>query len=181
MKIKNRLFALGAVMAIMSSSAFAATTGTQTFTAKVTADTCTITNLNQTFDIGALLKNDPELAKGKEYHQAHFDITGCDASLTKAVMTPVFDQIQSAASYGFAQNKGTAVVDASWEQDTPGATNENTAHPDALMSGKKVTVPLVNGGTQFLVGLNLNASNHLSSNVKTGTLNYPLALAFDFE
>ncbi|HBJ6378808.1 TPA: hypothetical protein LC260_004917 [Salmonella enterica subsp. enterica serovar Eastbourne] len=181
MKIKNRLFLLGAAMAVMSSSAFAATTGTQTFTANVTADTCTIANLNQAFDVGSLLKSDSELKNGKKYHQAYFDITGCDASVTKVVMTPTFDQISKAESYGYAQNKGTATVDAVWSQDTPGATNENTAHPTYLMSGKKVTVPLANGGAQVIVGFSMNASSHDSSRVKTGTLNYPLALAFDFE
>ncbi|EJX2286689.1 hypothetical protein ODX25_004940 [Salmonella enterica] len=180
MKIKNRLFLLGAAMAVMSSSAFADTTGTQTFTATVTADTCTIANLNQTFDVGSILKADTDLKNGKKYHQAYFDITGCDASVTKAVMIPTFDQVKGSETWGFALNKGTAVVDASWTQDTPGATNENTAHPENLMSGKKVAVPLVNGGAQFIVGFNLNASAHDSSKVKVGTLDYPLTLTFDF-
>ncbi|ELW6661204.1 type 1 fimbrial protein [Salmonella enterica] len=51
MKIKNRLFLLGAAMAVMSSSAFADTTGTQTFTASVTANTCTIDDVNHTFNV----------------------------------------------------------------------------------------------------------------------------------
>ncbi|EEJ0784137.1 type 1 fimbrial protein [Salmonella enterica] len=181
MKIKNRLFLLGAAMAVMSSSAFAATTGTQTFTANVTANTCTIANLDQTFDVGAIQKNDTELKNGKKYHQAHFDITGCDASVTKAVMIPTFDPAQGAESWGMALNKGTAVVDGQWAQDTPGATNENTAHPGFLMSGKKITVPLANGGTQFIVGFIMNAGSHKSENVHPGTINFPLALAFDFE
>ncbi|EBN1929226.1 type 1 fimbrial protein [Salmonella enterica] len=180
MKIKNCLFLLGAAMAVMSSSAFADTTGTQTFTANVTADTCTIANLNQAFDVGTILKADTDLKNGKKYHQAYFDITGCDASVTKAVMIPTFDQVPNAEIYGYAKNKGTAVVDAVWSQDTPGATNENTAQSNRLMSGKKVTVPLVNGGTQFIVGFSMNASSHDSSRVKVGTLDYPLTLTFDF-
>ncbi|EAQ1076855.1 type 1 fimbrial protein [Salmonella enterica] len=180
MKKTKRLFLLGAIMAVMSSSAFADTTGTQTFKANIVANTCTIANLNQTFDLGAILKDDASLKNGKTYHQAHFDITGCDASVTKAVMIPTFDQVKGSESYGFAQNKGTAVVDAEWVQSTPGATNENTAHTNYLMSGKKVTVSLVNGGAQFIVGFNMNASDHRSSNVKVGTLDYPLTLTFDF-
>ncbi|MCT7140309.1 hypothetical protein [Salmonella enterica] len=43
MKIKNRLFLLGAAMAVMSSSAFADTAGTQTFTANVTAENIKLT------------------------------------------------------------------------------------------------------------------------------------------
>ncbi|MCT7184756.1 hypothetical protein [Salmonella enterica] len=43
MKIKNRLFLLGAAMAVMSSSAFADTVGTQTFTANADGENIKVT------------------------------------------------------------------------------------------------------------------------------------------
>ncbi|ECN7371709.1 type 1 fimbrial protein [Salmonella enterica subsp. enterica serovar Muenchen] len=179
MKIKNRLFLLGAAMAVMSSSAFADTMGTQTFTANVTADTCTIANLNQVIDVGAVLKNDPALKKVSERAVAVFNVTGCDASVTKAVMIPNFDALPGYEAGGYAKNKGTAVIDARFAQKTVGATNENT-QPDWLAPGKKVSVPLVNGATQFDIGFSLNASSYDLSKIKVGTLDYPLTLTFDF-
>ncbi|EDJ3201365.1 hypothetical protein CEH73_25580 [Salmonella enterica subsp. enterica serovar Poona] len=83
--MKNRLFLLGAAMAVMSSSAFADMMGTQTFTANVSANTCVINNLNQVIDVGTVLKNDPALKNVSERAVAVFKVTGCDASVTKAV------------------------------------------------------------------------------------------------
>ncbi|EAA8990414.1 type 1 fimbrial protein [Salmonella enterica subsp. enterica serovar Oranienburg] len=113
MKIKNRLFLLGAAMAVMSSSAFADTTGTQTFTAKVTADTCTIANLQQVVDLGNVLKADfKKNVAGSTFYFAlghgvdtTFEVTGCPTTITTVEATPTFTGHDT-----YVENTGTSTT-----------------------------------------------------------------------
>ncbi|EBN1929228.1 type 1 fimbrial protein [Salmonella enterica] len=96
MKIKNCLFLLGAAMAVMSSSAFADTTGTQTFTANVTADTCTVDNLAITKNLAtytrAEIKNaghDGKVLPGGFSHE--FKVTNCPASVSNMAVTLTYN------------------------------------------------------------------------------------------
>ncbi|EBO8547927.1 hypothetical protein AMA88_24995, partial [Salmonella enterica subsp. enterica serovar Senftenberg] len=96
----------------MSSSAFADTTGTQTFTASVTANTCTVDNLNKTVDLGSVLSSDFTSAFGKKvsnrFIDTGFQITGCPAAITTVKVTPTFVVPSSGmAKYGFVKNTGT--------------------------------------------------------------------------
>lgn len=167
---------------LTSTSALADTQGTQTFTANIIDSTCLITGIDRSVDLGPVAKGDPALAAGKEYYRFPIHIGGCGSTFTSVEMTPTFDQVAgSGVAYGFAKNKGTAVVDAHWAVSGKGLVNANTAHPDALRSGNKVTAPLTAGATDISILFGMNASSHISSNVKPGTLDYPLLLTFDFK
>ncbi|WP_080206625.1 fimbrial protein [Salmonella enterica] len=93
MKIKNRLFLLGAAMAVMSSSAFADTTGTQTFTANVTANTCVVSGLDITLPMGDILASTLKSAElwmvvGEKHHS--FNVSNCPQNITKVYITPTY-------------------------------------------------------------------------------------------
>lgn len=168
-------------VALTSTSALADTQGTQTFTANIKDSTCTITGLNQNVDLGPIAKGDPTLAAGNEYHRFPVHIGGCGSTFTSVEMTPTFDQIAGLETYGYAKNKGTAVVDAYWGVIGKGLVNMNTANPNLLQSGDKVTAPLTAGAADIFLSFGMNAGSHISSNVKPGTLDYPLLLTFDFK
>lgn len=111
MKIKNRLFVLGAAMAVMSSSAFAVTTGTQTFTAKIDNSTCVITGADITHDFGSIMKKDL-LAKGDWGVIKSFDnkisVTGCPSNNTAVNVALSYAEVPGMGQYGWVNNSGTA-------------------------------------------------------------------------
>lgn len=182
--MKSKTILVGMIVAgvaLSSTSVLADTQGTQTFTANITESTCLVSGVDRSVDLGPISKNDGTLAAGKLYRVFPINISGCGSAFTSVVMTPTFDQIASTDTSGSAQNKGTAVVDATWGVSANGLVSENTDLPTALQSGKKVTVPLTAGATEIDVLFGMNAAFHLSSNVRSGTLNYPLLLAFDFK
>lgn len=177
MKIKNRLFLLGAAMAVMSSSAFADTTGTQTFTANVTADTCTIANLQQAVDLGNVLKADYTSLDNwaaptpAPLVSVNFDVTGCGNNITKVNVTPTF----AAESLSrFVKNSGTA---AGMAFDTAKKTNIDFDGKRAWESGKTRTFTLTNGAVQVPV---IGVLSKADKAVTAGTLDFQMTFAFDF-
>ncbi|EDP9049313.1 type 1 fimbrial protein [Salmonella enterica subsp. enterica] len=173
MKIKNRLFLLITAMAVMSSSAFAATTATQTFTANVTAGTCTIAKLDQTFDLGLL--NKAELttkdwaipSDGRGFVVTSFDVTGCPNATTKVKVTPSFSP-DSTYDY-LVLNKGTA-------RGIHFSTNYGSGKQWHNNQSREFT--LTNGAVQ--VPFTGSAERSKSNAVSTGTLDFQLAFTFDF-
>ncbi|EBB4036226.1 type 1 fimbrial protein [Salmonella enterica] len=180
MKIKNRLFLLGAAMAVMSSSAFADTMGTQTFTATVTADTCTIANLNQAVDLGNVLR--AEYAGLGNWNapanvalvSVNFDVTGCGNNVTKVEVTPTFNA-ESGSTYGrFVKNAGTA---AGIAFDTAKLSNTDFDSKRIWENGKTRAFTLTNGGVQVPV---MGVLSKNSQAVTAGTLDFQMTFAFDF-
>ncbi|EHM8868972.1 type 1 fimbrial protein [Salmonella enterica] len=93
MKSVKHLFLLGTAMAVMSSSAFADTTGTQTFTANVTANTCVVSGLNITLPMGNILASTLKSTKtwgvvGEKHHS--FNVSNCPQNITKVDVTPTY-------------------------------------------------------------------------------------------
>ncbi|EGB7594027.1 type 1 fimbrial protein [Salmonella enterica] len=181
MKIKNCLFLLGTAMAVMSSSAFADTTGTQTFTANIVANTCTVDNLNKTVDLGSVLSSDFTAAFGKKvsnrFIDTGFQITGCPATITTVKVTPTFVAPSSGtATYGFVKNTGTfnAVF----------ATNINSANgtddKQKWVSGTEKAFTVTNGGASVPVQGKLFTDQNGGGSSSTGTLNYAMSFTFDF-
>ncbi|EFS5969508.1 type 1 fimbrial protein, partial [Salmonella enterica] len=169
MKIKNCLFLLGTAMAVMSSSAFADTTGTQTFTANVTANTCTIANLNQAVDLGNVLKAD-YVGLGNWHAPANpslvsvnFDVTGCGNNITTVNVTPAF----TAESYiRFVKNTGTA---AGIAFDTGKKSDADYDEKRIWENGKTKSFTLTNGGVQVPV---IGALSKNAQAVTAGTLDF---------
>ncbi|EJZ1562465.1 type 1 fimbrial protein [Salmonella enterica] len=179
MKIKNRLFLLGAAMAVMSSSAFADTNGTQTFTANVTADTCTIVNLNQTFDLGSVLKadiGDANSAKGKPPIMNYsLKATGCPASFKK--MTAQLSFPGMTANYGVVPNTGTAKNASLFFLVGAGTTGTNLVGNNQLKPTSVVSTDLTGGAGELkLKGLLYDSG----SSVSDGTLSYSGTITVDF-
>ncbi|EJO4737099.1 type 1 fimbrial protein [Salmonella enterica] len=168
-------------VALTTTSALADVQGTQTFTANISETTCLISGVDQSVSLSPINKTDSALATGKEYYKFPLKIEGCSNALTSVEMTPTFEQIDGAREWGYAKNKGTAVVDAVWGVRGNSLVNENVAHPEFLQSGMKVTAPLTAGTADISVFFRMNASGNNSSLVKPGTLNYPLLLTFDFK
>ncbi|ECC7613529.1 type 1 fimbrial protein [Salmonella enterica] len=180
MKIKNCLFLLGTAMAVMSSSAFADTMGTQTFTANVTADTCTIANLNQAVDLGDVLKAD---YAGLDNWRAptnfslvsvNFDVTGCGNNITTVNVTPTFTAEPGAYYTRFVKNAGTA---AGIAFDTAKISDGDYDGNRIWENGKTRAFTLTNGGVQVPVTGILSKN---SQAVTAGTLDFQMTFAFDF-
>ncbi|EAQ1150956.1 type 1 fimbrial protein [Salmonella enterica] len=178
MKIKNRLFLLGAAMAVMSSSAFADTVGTQTFTASVVANTCTIDNLNRAVDLGSVNFSALTEQPTKTWHYGVgigvneiFKVTNCPNTLTKVQVTPAFTED---AGNDMVRNAGTASNMVIWfsrditgSQQTSGVWNNGKTKEFALAAGG-VDVPVS--------GVLLQTSNAKNA----GTLDFQMTFAFDF-
>ncbi|EBP4106311.1 hypothetical protein Z708_25200 [Salmonella enterica subsp. enterica] len=165
-------------MAVMSSSAFADTTGTQTFTANVTADTCTIANLNQAVDLGNVLRADYaglgawNAPANVALVSVNFDVTGCGNNITTVNVTPTFTAESTLAR--FVKNAGTA---AGIAFDTAKLSNTDFDKNRGWENGVTKAFTLTNGAVQVpVVGV-------LSKNgqaVTAGTLDFQMTFAFDF-
>ncbi|EDU8805693.1 type 1 fimbrial protein [Salmonella enterica subsp. enterica] len=180
MKIKNRLFVLGAAMAVMSSSAFAATTGTQTFTAKVTADTCTIANLNQAIDLGTINKAEFAKITGSNWQFAlghgvdtTFEVTGCPATITTVKATPTFS-----GSDSYVDNAGTSTNTVLHM----GRKKDGTQLPanDIWNQGVERDFTVSNAGSASIPVYGLVSIRDSSAVPVVGTLQYNVTFAFDF-
>lgn len=131
MKIKNCLFLVGTAMAVMSSSAFADRTGTQTFTANVTADTCTIDNLAVTENLGDYTRaeikkagHDRAILPGSFSHE--FNVTNCPASVSSMAVTLTYNQLAAAPNKPIIDTTGTGKGVALWMyQNTTGSGGVN--------------------------------------------------------
>ncbi|SUF49724.1 Fimbrial subunit type 1 precursor [Salmonella enterica] len=170
MKIKNRLFLLGAAMAVMSSSAFADTTGTQTFTANVIANTCTIANLDQARDIGNLLKSQFATAwSSSSVYKNEFNVTNCPTTFTKVKVVPTYTASKQYA--WVVENAGTA----------KGVhLNTQITSPDSgkWENGKEKEFTLNNGDAVIPVNFRIERNN--TDAVADGTLDFQMTFAFDF-
>ncbi|EBJ9224306.1 type 1 fimbrial protein [Salmonella enterica] len=180
MKIKNRLFLLGTAMAVMSSSAFADMMGTQTFTANVTANTCTIANLQQAVDLGNVLKADYasvgnwNVPANVSLVSVNFDVTGCGNNVTKVEVTPTFNAESGSPYVRFVKNSGTA---AGIAFDTAKKSNSDYDSNRVWENGKTRTFTLTNGAVQVPVIGTLSKSDKA---VTAGTLDFQMTFAFDF-
>ncbi|EDV0418638.1 type 1 fimbrial protein [Salmonella enterica subsp. enterica] len=177
MKIKNCLFLLGAAMAVMSSSAFADTMGTQTFTANITVNTCTVDDLNKTVDLGSVLSSDFTSAFGSKvsnkFIDTGFQITGCPATITTVKVTPTF---ASPTQDSFVINNGTFAAYF--------ATNVTSANSTSDLqewnNGVEKDFTVTNGNTSIPVQGKLFTGGKPSGNTSSGTLDYTMSFTFDF-
>ncbi|EAA8358566.1 type 1 fimbrial protein [Salmonella enterica] len=169
MKIKNCLFLLGAAMAVMSSSAFAGKTGTQTFTANVVANTCTVSGLNQTIDLGTMATSMLSALPywgGVRNDSVDVVISGCASSVTQADVT--MNSTNTSTSGGVS-------VQAFAAKNPGGSAQPNTG---AWGSGQKKTFPMANGGVTIPV--DFWTSRYRSNAITPGTVAYSFNFAIDF-
>ncbi|EKE6401881.1 type 1 fimbrial protein [Salmonella enterica] len=171
MKSVKHLFLLGTAMAVMSSSAFADITGTQTFTANVTADTCTITGLNQTRDLGSFPRG---LFESKPWSKSSvytndFNISNCPATFTKVKVTPTYT---ASDKYSWVvENAGTA-------KGVHLNTQTIAPDPDKWYNGTTKEFTLDKGAA--VVPLNFMIERNGDDVVSDGTLDFQMTFAFDF-
>ncbi|WP_080179148.1 fimbrial protein [Salmonella enterica] len=171
MKIKNRLFLLGAAMAVMSSSAFAATNGTQTFTANVTANTCTIDDVNHTFNV-SVEKGSISALQVLDHHD--FKVSGCPASVNNVNVVFTYDSVGGAFPYIYLKNHGTASDKAQFQINTDGA-EKNVYRP-----GVSKSFPVTGGTGVVPVYLTVNGSGYSNDGVTSGTVDMNASITFDF-
>ncbi|EGZ4409911.1 hypothetical protein ACS34_005076 [Salmonella enterica subsp. enterica serovar Poona] len=164
-------------MAVMSSSAFADTTGTQTFTANIVANTCTVDNLNKIVDLGSVLSSDFTDAFDKKvsnrFIDTGFQITGCPAAITTVKVTSTF---ASASGYGFVDNNGT--FNAVFATNITAANTVDRSQ--RWMPGEEKTFTVTNGGASVPVQGKLFTDQNGGGSSSTGTLNYAMSFTFDF-
>ncbi|EHT0382087.1 hypothetical protein KW341_005011, partial [Salmonella enterica] len=164
----------------MSSSAFADTVGTQTFTANVTADTCTIANLNQVVDLGDVQRAEYaglanwNVPANVSLVSVNFDVTGCGNNVTKVEVTPTFNAEPGSAYARFVKNAGTA---AGVAFDTAKKSNSDYDSNRIWENGKTRTFTLTNGAVQVPVTGTLSKNDKA---VTAGTLDFQMSFAFDF-
>ncbi|EAN3270536.1 type 1 fimbrial protein [Salmonella enterica] len=181
MKSVKHLFLLGTAMAVMSSSAFAVTTGTQTFKANITANTCTVDNLNKTVDLGSVLSSDFTSAFGSKvsnkFIDTGFQITGCPATITTVKVTPTYVAPSAdGATYGFVENTGT--LDAVFATNITSANG--TDDKQKWISGTEKAFTVTNGGASVPVQGKLFMGQNGGGSSSAGTLNYAMSFTFDF-
>ncbi|EDL3544302.1 hypothetical protein CRW69_26180 [Salmonella enterica subsp. enterica serovar Newport] len=179
MKNTKRLFLLGAIMAVMSSSAFAGTTGTQTFKANIVANTCTVDNLNKTVDLGSLLNSDFANSNygGKvsnKFVDTGFSITGCPTTVTKVKVTPTFKT--TSANPRFVVNAGTFAAFFATNIDNANAISA----AQAWDNGSEKDFTVTNGNASIPVRGKLFTGGNPAGNASSGTLNYTMSFTFDF-
>ncbi|EBA6266164.1 type 1 fimbrial protein [Salmonella enterica] len=181
MKSVKHLFLLGTAMAVMSSSAFADITGTQTFTANVTANTCTIANLQQHVDLGnvqkAIFAGFPIWrAPNQTPVEVNFDVTGCGNNVTEVNVTPTFNGDARVAR--MVVNTGTAkniVFDTAKLHDTDYSVDRQ------WISGTTKKFTLTNGAVRVPVtGVLSVGGDGDGDTITTGTLDFQMTFAFDF-
>lgn len=172
--------ALCAMSGMNAAQAAAATSGTQTFKANITDTTCTIADVNRTVELGVIPRTQA-IADGQILvSDIPFNITGCGASISTASVTADYVEDSQAGEWGMIKNSGTAGIQSLFKIVTAGVTNENTAHPDFVAPGKKITNSVVNGASQFNFAIGVQASSHKLSNLTAGSVEYPITLTFDF-
>ncbi|EEA1794002.1 hypothetical protein C9588_24515 [Salmonella enterica subsp. enterica serovar Muenchen] len=181
MKIKNCLFLLGTAMAVMSSSAFADTTGTQTFTANVAANTCTVDNLNKTVDLGSVLSSDFTAAFGSKvsnkFIDTGFQITGCPATITTVKVTPTFvSPSADVGKYGFVKNTGTFNAVFATNITSANSIDDN----QKWISGTEKSFTVTNGDASVPVRGKVFTGQNDGGSSSAGTLNYAMSFTFDF-
>ncbi|EHK0724258.1 hypothetical protein J3Y92_004992, partial [Salmonella enterica] len=161
-------------MAVMSSSAFADTTGTQTFTANITANTCTVDDLNKTVDLGSVLSSDfVDGFSGKvsnKFIDTGFQVTGCPATITTVKVTSTF---ASAAGHGFVDNNGTFNAVFATNIDAKNSIDNN----QKWIPGTEKSFTVTNGDASVPVQGKIFAQQ---SDLTAGTLNYAMSFTFDF-
>ncbi|SUF49679.1 P pilus assembly protein, pilin FimA [Salmonella enterica] len=171
MKIKNRLFLLGAAMAVMSSSAFADTTGTQTFTANVTANTCTIDDVNHTFNV-LVERRSISTLQILDHHD--FNVSGCPASVNNVNVVFAYDSNGGADPYIYLKNHGTASGKAQFQINADG-TEKKVYKP-----GVSKSFPVTGGAGKVPVYLTVNGSGYSNAGVTSGTVDMSASITFDF-
>ncbi|EBS9006998.1 type 1 fimbrial protein [Salmonella enterica] len=182
MKIKNYLFLLGTAMAVMSSSAFADTTGTQTFTANVTANTCTVDNLVITKNLGTYTRaeiknaghNDKVLPGGFSHE---FKVTNCPASVSSMAVTLTYNQLAAAPNKPVIDTTGTGKGVAPWlYKGTTGWGASNYWN-----SGVVNNFPISNGsGTAALHMIPYSWFPNGDSEIVAGSFTGVVNVSFDF-
>lgn len=173
MKGMKGLFLLGTALAVMSSSALADATGTQTFKANVTANTCTIANLQQNFDLGVLqVSQFPSSWSNDTEHGIDFNVASCPTTTTKVKVTPAFTS-KSAYDY-IVKNSGTAVgVNLNLSKIDGGGNSDS-----AWKNGKAKEFTLNNGAVT--VPVYFRAQRNESDAVISGTIDFQMTFAFEF-
>ncbi|SUY95168.1 P pilus assembly protein, pilin FimA [Citrobacter freundii] len=157
---------------VMNAPAMADTTGTQTFTAAIPADTCVINNLNQTIDLGNLPKD--QIVNGYSPFHVTFDVTGCDKAITS--MTA---QLVAPTTYGIISNGGTASNISLYFKAGNNTRIDHMRGNGNLGQGSTAITPVVNGnGSLDLKGIFELPNAKLP--VQPGTLQFSPAFVFDF-
>ncbi|EDN6661549.1 type 1 fimbrial protein [Salmonella enterica] len=175
------MVALCAMSGMNAAQAAAAISGTQTFKANITDTTCTIANVNRAVDLGAIPRTQATANGVDVVSDVPFNITGCGASISTASVTADYTEDGSGTGvWGMMKNSGTATLQGILKIVTAGVTNENTAHPGYVAPGKKITNSVVNGASQFNFAVQVMANSHKLSNLKSGSVEYPVTLTFDF-
>ncbi|EJB9105687.1 type 1 fimbrial protein [Salmonella enterica] len=182
MKSVKHLFLLGTAMAVMSSSAFADTTGTQTFTANVTANTCTVDNLAITKNLAtyarAEIKNaghDGKALPGRFSHE--FKVTNCPASVSSMAVTLTYNQLAAAPNKPIIDTTGTGKGVALWMyQGTTGTGPKNYWN-----SGVTKNFSISNGsGTAALHMIPYSWFPNGDSEIVAGSFTGVVNVSFDF-
>ncbi|ECC7613533.1 type 1 fimbrial protein [Salmonella enterica] len=175
MKIKNRLFLLSTVMAVMSSSAFANTTGTQTFRANITANTCVVSGLNVTLSMGNILLSALESAPtwqvmAEKHHS--FDISNCPQNITKVSITPTYSAGTQSNNILLNRNLGVNAYLA-----VPGTSGSSLPATSVWASGVKKEFTLTKGGYKVDIPMMLLKNGSAASN---GSVSGSSSFTIDF-
>ncbi|EDV2766443.1 type 1 fimbrial protein [Salmonella enterica subsp. enterica] len=169
-------------MAVMSSSAFADTMGTQTFTANVTADTCTVDNLAITENLGdytrAEIKNaghNDKVLPGGFSHE--FKVTNCPASVSSMAVTLTYNQLAAAPNKPVIDTTGTGKGVGLWLYQ--GITGWGSAN--YWNSGVVKNFPISNGsGSAAMHMIPYSWFPNGDSDIVAGSFTGVINVSFDF-
>ncbi|EAT5800858.1 hypothetical protein BU792_24490 [Salmonella enterica] len=137
----------------------------------MTADTCTIANLNQARDLGNLLKSYFMTSSwaASSVYKNEFDVTNCPTTFTKVKVVPTY----------------TASKDYAWVVENAGTakgvhlnTQTTGSDPNRWKNGEEKDFTLNNG--EAVIPVNFKIERNNSDVVTDGTLDFQMTFAFDF-
>ncbi|ENQ8217340.1 hypothetical protein ACEQ35_004796, partial [Salmonella enterica] len=144
----------------------------------ITANTCTVDNLNKTVDLGTIHLSDLVNHQGSGHYTKGigvneiFKVTNCPNALTKVQVVPTFN---AGPGDDMVKNTGTASNMYIWFNKTFDGTAPAAAN--VWHNGKAREFNLTAGGADIPVnGLLLHATNDKN----LGTLDFQMTFAFDF-
>ncbi|ECL1760768.1 type 1 fimbrial protein [Salmonella enterica] len=170
---------IAAGVALTSTSALADTQGTQTFTANIAANTCTLNNLDRVFNFNLIGSTNPGKYKTWTADTAEIKVTGCDSSVTELKVTPTYTHYFNAI-----QNQGTlgsnlyAELLNSIDNPTPPVVGSGSTGP-VWSSGSEKTVDITNGEATMKYYVDVISS--VDSKKLTGTLESTVSFLVDMQ
>ncbi|ECC9580919.1 hypothetical protein DTG57_24485, partial [Salmonella enterica subsp. houtenae] len=136
-----------------------------------TANTCTIDDVNHTFNV-LVERRSISTLQILDHHD--FNVSGCPASVNNVNVVFAYDSNGGADPYIYLKNHGTASGKAQFQINADG-TEKKVYKP-----GVSKSFPVTGGAGKVPVYLTVNGSGYSNAGVTSGTVDMSASITFDF-